>query len=172
VATTLNLDRLYFKTFQTAMLAPITPLDIVVGEVLAGATKGSFAALLLVIPGALLPGGLHVTPLFVGALLLTCVAFAALGVIVGMLAKTHEDTATYNNFFITPMAFFGGTFFPVESLPGVLRPVMHLIPLTHATRLLRATRLDAAAAGSALVLALFAGGLFLAGVRMVSRYDE
>ena len=170
-ATTLNLHRLYFKTFQTLMQAPITPADIVVGEVLAASSKGLFAASLLVVPGVLM-GALRVTPLFVAAVLLTCLAFAALGVIVGMLAKTHEDTATYNNFFIMPMAFLGGTFFPVNAVPPAFRFLFHLIPLTHATRLLRSPRLEGGAIASAALLALFAAGLFLAGVRMVARYDE
>lgn len=172
VANSLNLHRLYFKTFQSLIQAPISPMGIMLGEVLSGATKGLFAALMLILPGLFLPGGLRVGPLFVGALLLTCFAFASLGVVVGMMVKTHEDAATYNNFFITPMAFFGGTFFPVEAAPAGLRAVMELIPLTHATRLLRATGLEGGVTLSVALLALFAAVLFLLGARMIARYDE
>ena len=34
-----------------------------------------------------------------------------------MLVKSHADQAMINSFVITPMAFLGGTVFPVERLP-------------------------------------------------------
>jgi len=43
VASSLNLNRLYFKTFQVLVQAPISPFSIMIGEVLAGITKGLFA---------------------------------------------------------------------------------------------------------------------------------
>jgi lipooligosaccharide transport system permease protein len=47
------------------------------------------------------------------------------------------------NFYFTgllsPMFFFSGTIFPLDSLPRGLRPVAELLPLTHAVRLARGT---------------------------------
>ncbi len=54
-----------------------------------------------------------------------------------MITKSHEDTATYNNFFILPMAFFSGTFFPVDRIPQLLQTVVWVFPLTHTNALIR-----------------------------------
>src|SRR5208283_5941816 len=110
VASALNLNRLYFKTFQVFVQAPIQPSSIMIGEVFAGMVKGLFASVLIMLTGLLTPSTFSVGPIFIGTLLLNCFLFASLGVITGMIAKSHEDTSTYNNFFIMPMAFFTGTF--------------------------------------------------------------
>ena len=125
VASALSLNRLYFKTFQVFVQAPISPSSIMIGEVLAGMVKGLFASLLLIVTSFLMPSSPAINAIFVGTLFLNCFLFASLGVIIGMTAKSHEDTSTYNNFFILPMAFFSGTFFPVNRMPELLRVVIN-----------------------------------------------
>ena len=55
-----------------------------------------------------------------------------------MLVKSHADQAMVTNFIITPMAFLGGTFFPVDRLPIWAQKVLYLLPLTHAAKSIRA----------------------------------
>jgi ABC-type multidrug transport system permease subunit len=50
-----------------------------------------------------------------------------------MVVKSHADQALLTNFIITPMAFLGGTFFPLESLPAWAGSVLRLLPLSHAS---------------------------------------
>lgn len=61
---------------------------------------------------------------------------------------------------VLPMSLFSGVFFPVESLPGVLRPIAYVLPLWHGVDLSRAATLGVAPAWSAtghlLCLALWA----------------
>ena len=83
VASSLNLNRLYFKTFQVFIQAPIKSSSIMVGEVLAGMAKGLFASGLILIVGLIAAHSLFITPLFVLTLLLNCFLFASLGVITG-----------------------------------------------------------------------------------------
>ena len=92
VASALNLNRLYFKTFQVFVQAPISPFSIMIGEVLAGMTKGLFASVLIMAVGFAVSTHFRVTPLFVMALLLNCFLFACLGIVTGMVTKSHEDT--------------------------------------------------------------------------------
>ncbi len=79
VANALNLNRLYFKTFQVFIQAPIRPSAIMVGEVLAGMVKGLFASGLILIVGFVMAANLSITPLFMMTLLLNCFLFASLG---------------------------------------------------------------------------------------------
>jgi Nod factor-specific ABC transporter NodJ protein len=172
VANALNLDRLYFKTFQVFVQSPINPSSIMIGEVLASVVKGVITSVFIIIVGFLTSPGFSMTAYFVVGLLLNCFLFANLGVISGMLSRSHEDIGTYSNFFILPMAFFGGTFFPVESVPGFLRAVIYILPLTHTNLLMRKTALDGGALASLLVLVVYSMALLLYGTRAIRRYSE
>lgn len=172
VASSLNLNRLYFKTFQVFVQAPINPSSIMIGEVLAGMVKGLFASGLIMIIGFVMAREVSVTPLFVLTLLLNCFLFASLGVIVGMITSSHEDTSTYNNFFILPMAFFSGTFFPVDRMPAVLKAVVYVLPLTHTNIVIRQTALNSAGFISLGVLIVYASAFFIIGSRLIKNYSE
>jgi len=156
VASSLNLNRLYFKGFQIFVQAPIRASAIMIGEVLAGMVKGLFASFLILIVGYVSARDLSITPLFVITLLLNSFLFAGLGVITGMVTKSHEDTATYNNFLILPMAFFSGTFFPIDRIPELLRHAVWLLPLTHTNILIRQTSINPDGLVSLAVLVLYA----------------
>lgn len=172
VANALNLNRLYFKTFQIFVQAPINPSAIMIGEVLAGMVKGLFASGLIIIVGFVTAPGFSLTPLFVITLLLNCFLFAGLGVITGMITKSHEDTATYNNFFMLPMAFFSGTFFPVDRIPEVLRIFVWFFPLTHTNVVIRRPSFDSTALLSLAVLLFYAIAFFIIGSRLIRNYSE
>ena len=143
VASGLNLSRVYFKTFQVLIQAPISPTSIMTGYVLAGMVRGLFASVMIVLVG--LVGGcrFRLSWLFLFTLLLNCFLFANMGVLIGMLTKTHEDTSTYANFFILPMVFFSGTFFPIDRMPKLLQYLILCLPLTHTNILIRKPVLDA-----------------------------
>jgi ABC-2 type transport system permease protein len=172
VASSLNLNRLYFKTFQILIQAPVSAAAIMLGEVLAGMTKGLFAALLILATGMFVPGDFRITPLLLTAMVGNSFMFASLGVITGMLAKSHEDTSTYNNFFILPMSFFCGTFFPLDRLPAWLKGVVYLFPLSHTNIVIRKTAPDWEAAGSLLVMAAYTLVFLWIGIRLIRRYSE
>ncbi|MGQ9570381.1 MAG: ABC transporter permease [Thermodesulfovibrionales bacterium] len=172
VATALNLNRLYFKTFQVFVQAPVSSSSMMIGEVLAGMVKGLFASLLIIIVGFITSPAFSLTPIFIATLFLNCFLFANLGVITGMLAKSHEDTATYSNFFIMPMAFFSGTFFPVDKIPQLIKPIIYLMPLTHTNIVIRKTVMDLEGLMSFIVMIVYSMAFFLYGSRLIKKYSE
>ena len=89
-----------------------------------------------------------------------------------MIAKSHEDTSTYNNFFIMPMAFFTGTFFPVDRMPIVLKWIVYVFPLTHTNILIRKNTLDSEVVISLAVLICYAVVFFAYGSRLIRNYSE
>lgn len=172
VASALNLNRLYFKTFQILIQAPVSAGAIMLGEVLAGMVKGLFAASLLIAMGLCAPGHFRLTPILIGATLLNCFMFASLGVITGMLARSHEDTSTYNNFFILPMSFFSGTFFPLDRMPALLKGIIYILPLSHTNILIRKAELDGGALISLLVMTVYTIVFLVIGTRLIRNYSE
>ena len=172
VSSALNLNRIYFKTFQVFVQAPIRSSSIMIGEVLAGMVKGLFASLLIIAVGVVATSASFITAPFLLALLINCFLFSNLGVITGMVSKSHEDTATYTNFFIMPMAFFSGTFFPVDRMPVAVKYVMYILPLTHTNLLIRKASFDYEGAISMAVLILYAAAFFAYGTHLIRNYSE
>jgi ABC-2 type transport system permease protein len=57
--------------------------------------------------------------------------FMAIGLLAGAVAKTTEGAVNMANFFVLPMAFLSGSFFPLDAAPSWLRVVSNLLPLKH-----------------------------------------
>lgn len=57
--------------------------------------------------------------------------FMALGLLAGALAKTTEGAVNLANFFVLPMAFLSGSFFPLDGAPSWIQRVSDLLPLKH-----------------------------------------
>lgn len=141
IATDINVARFYWNIFEEFQAAPISNLSYVAGEVLAGMTRALLAIVVILLLS--LPFGvvLHYGPTFWLAVLLNCFVFASLAVALAMLVKSHADQSLLTNFIITPMAFLGGTFFPVEKLPEWAQTLLSFLPLTHASHAIRASSL-------------------------------
>ena len=172
VANGLTMGRLYFHTFQVYVQAPVSPAAIVWGQVASGIVRGLFSSLILLVMGLILGCGLKLNLVFTLSLLLNCLLFAAFGVVVGMRSKSHEDTANFTNFFIMPMAFFGGTFFPIEQMPWVLRAIVSCLPLTHTNHLLRFPDWGWGTLLSLGVLLAFSAVCLVLAVLLVRHYSE
>jgi lipooligosaccharide transport system permease protein len=63
--------------------------------------------------------------------------FGALSLVVTAFVKNINHFNFYFTGLLSPMFFFAGTVFPLESLPRGLRPFAELMPLTHPVRLTR-----------------------------------
>ena len=172
VASGLNLSRLYFKTFQVLVQAPIAPTSILIGYVLAGMVRGLFASLMIILVGLFTGSGFSLSFVFIFTLLLNCFLFSNLGVVVGMITKSHEDTSTYANFFILPMVFFSGTFFPIDRMPSILKGIILGLPLTHTNILIRKVVLDGQGWIALSVMTFYAVLFFILGSRMIKNYSE
>jgi len=172
ISTNLTVSRLHFRTLQIYLQAPVSPAAIVTGQVLAGLLWGLLASVLLLVLGLLFGGKVWVNPIFILALVLNCLTFAAFGVVVGMKSRSHEDNATFSNFFILPMAFFCGTFFPLEKVPAVLQHLIWVLPLTHTNLLLRHPNFDLRSLISLGILLFYGAACFLGGVWIIRNYSE
>lgn len=173
IAGEINIARFYWRIFEEIQAAPVTPGGYVLGEVLAGMTRALVAVLAVLCLGLAFGVRLNFGPVFWLALMLNAFFFASLAVGLAMRIKAHADQALLTSFVITPMAFLGGTFFPVERLPVVVRELLFLLPLTHASRAARAAATGAEL--SLLSLAVLAvGGIaaFLFAARNVANAKD
>lgn len=139
IATDINVARFYWHIFEEFQAAPIRNAAYVAGEVLAGMTRALMAIAVILILSLLFGIRLHYGPLLWLAVLLNSFVFASLAVALAMLVKSHADQSLLTSFVITPMAFLGGTFFPVERLPDWAQKILFVLPLTHAAQAIRTT---------------------------------
>ena len=139
ISSEINIARFYWHIFEELQTAPISNTAYVAGEVLAGVTRALIAGGVILILGALFGVMLSYNVFFWLAFLLNSFAFASLAVGLAMLIRSHADQAMLTSFVITPMAFLGGTFFPVDRLPGWAQNILYFLPLTHAANAIRAS---------------------------------
>ncbi|GAW92193.1 ABC transporter permease [Calderihabitans maritimus] len=165
-----NMSRLYYKTLEEYLIAPISAGSFVLGKVLAGTVRGLISSMVILVLGVLFGARPALGGWFFAVIGTTCFLFAALGVVAGMIINSHADMANFSTFVILPMAFLCGTFFQAEKLPAIVADVVRVLPLTHTSYTLRAL-----AAGhtipivSALVLVGYSVAFFAAAVWTVRR---
>ena len=138
-ASSINISRLFYKTFEYYVISPINMSVYALGKIIAGACYGIYSSILIIIIVSIFTTDLMITPYFILIVLLNCFVFSSLGFLIGLLINSHADMSKFTNFVITPMAFLCGTFFPIDKMPEVLRGFIYLLPLTHTNIALRST---------------------------------
>lgn len=167
----LNVDRLFYKSFHEFLMAPISLFSLVIGKSLIGVLRGLTVSLLFLLLGiAISP--IEFNFLFLLILPIICFTFAFLGVLAALLAKSHQDMATFTSLVIMPMTFLGGTFFPLEQLPKVVIIILNFLPLAHASNCLRAIALGHPFPWFSLLVLIFFGVVFMMGCLHVLQKDS
>lgn len=151
------------KTWEAILHAPLAVDDVVAGEILWSATKafltGSCILAVIVI------FGLASSPLAVLALpvaFLVGLTFAAVGLVITVLAQRWDFFNYYMTLVLTPMMMISGVFFPIEQLPAPVQAVANALPLAHGVQLARPLVAGAWPAQAALHLGVLIGYAALA----------
>lgn len=131
--------RMYYqKTFDAILSTPLTVEDVVLGEMLWGATKALFAGTIMMAVISLFglmdyPHSLLIIPLT----LVAGFAFSGIGMCFTAIVKTIEVFNFPVFLFITPMFLFSSVFFPLTVLPGWAQTVAKFLPLTQLVTIVR-----------------------------------
>jgi ABC-type multidrug transport system permease subunit len=134
----INIQRIYYKSFDEMMLCPLSNSAIILGKSILGIVRGLLGCFVMYALGLLLAPDLSLTPLAIICVIVSCVSFSMLGVAAALIAKSHTSMATFNTLVILPMTFLCGTFFSVDSLHPVFRAILYCLPLTHSSLAMRA----------------------------------
>ena len=161
--TPVHAERIYHKSLEEYIIAPIWPDAFVIGKVLAAVLRGMISSSIIVLLAFLFGAHFTLTPLFLLVLVLNCVIFAEIGFLAAMKINTYEEMSQVNTYILLPMSFLCGTFFSTHALPAAVRYFIEIMPLTHTSYLLRGIGSGAEIAlSSVLVLLVYAGlGLLL-----------
>ena len=141
ISTDINVARFYWHIFDEFQAAPISNASYVAGEVLAGMTRAIMSIVIILVLGMFFRVFLHLGFMFWLTVLLNSFLFSSLAVALAMVVKSHADQSLLTNFVITPMAFLGGTFFPLDRVPEIVQMLLTILPLTHAATAIRSAAL-------------------------------
>lgn len=169
-ATEINIARFYWRIFEEFQMAPVAAWEIALGEVLYGMARGMVAAGVVYLMGWGFGTPLALTPAVVALYALHAFTFASAAVLAAMMVRTHADQGHVNTFFIVPMSFLCGTFFPLDRLPDWAEQAARSLPLTHSNLTIRAALFDTPFPWESLVaMVIFAVFFFASAVWAVRR---
>jgi lipooligosaccharide transport system permease protein len=126
------------KTWDAILYAPLTIDDVVAGEVIWAASKAWLSGATVLAVAAVI--GLAASPLVILTLpvaFLVGLAFAAIGIIMCVLAKNWDFFSFYMTLIMTPMTMISGVFFPADQLPRPVHVFAQALPLYHGVELVR-----------------------------------
>jgi ABC-2 type transport system permease protein len=123
-----------FGFLKETLVAPVSRLEIMLGQTAGGATTAVLQGFFILVPALII--GLKIpslTGLFIALLfmILIGISFTAFGI---ALASRMEDMTGFQlimNFVIFPIFGLSGALFPISSLPGWIAPLTLIDPLTY-----------------------------------------
>jgi lipooligosaccharide transport system permease protein len=128
----------YQKTFDAILATPVNLDDLVLGELLWGATKSLLYGSIIILVIALF--GLVDSPLIilvVPVLLISGLIFSEISVIFTAVIPGIDSYNYFYTLFMTPMFLFSGIFFPLDNLPSVISQIAFFTPLYHLVNICR-----------------------------------
>ncbi|MBR8128569.1 ABC transporter permease [Burkholderia ambifaria] len=146
------------RTWEAIMHTPLSLGDIVLGEVVWGASKALLSGVAIMLVAGLL-GYAHFPSMLAAlpVIALAGLAFASTAMIVTALAPSYDFFMFYQTLVLTPMLLLSGVFFPLTQLPPIAQRAAHVLPLANAVELIRPAMLGRPATDVGLHLAVLAG---------------
>ena len=158
----------FIGTIFELLSAPVSSFEIVLSYVGSAATKSLILALIILATSALFVP-LHIALPFwmLVFLVLSALTFSLLGFIIGIWADSFEKLQLIPLLIVTPLTFFGGSFYSITMLPPVWQTVSLFNPVVYLISCLRWSFFGKADvniyASVAVTFAFLAAGLTLAG---------
>jgi lipooligosaccharide transport system permease protein len=127
------------KTWDGMLATPLSLDDIVLGEILWGATKGTLASFLML--AVLIFAGLfdkyEEIPLIMLNMFALGASIASIAICYSALSRSYEFFNFFFTLFLAPMMLFTGIYFPIEQLPSWFANFFLLFPTTHSVAINR-----------------------------------
>ncbi len=171
-AVVINFE-LRLGSLERLLLAPISLPAVLLGKVLGGALFGLMITAVVTLGCILALGLFHLNILYLILILLpSLLVFSALGALLCALVREVFEAQTLANLPRFLMVFLCGVFYPISSLPPVLKQIAYLLPLTYTVDGLRQAIGSAGSIGIAidiLVLVVLIPVLTLPAARLLAR---
>ena len=137
VAQNMSVQRLYEKALDQIMVSPTPLWQFIVGQIVGGALRGMYAAVVIL----LLISPIRTTLVFNGLsfaiLFLNGTVFSTIALTLSFFAKSYTDAPRFNTYIIMPMSFLCYTFFSTDHRPHGIREFVSALPLSQTSDMVR-----------------------------------
>lgn len=138
--TGVHAERVYHKSLEEYLSAPIEPAAFVIGKILSAVVRALISTALILVVALSFGASLKffASPAnFLIVVVLNSIIFASVCFCAALKVQTYEELAQVNTYLLMPMSFLCGTFFSTAELPPIVRFLVDVLPLTHTSQLLR-----------------------------------
>ena len=127
---------IYFPKFSGTIYeilsAPISPIEITCGYVLAAASKSVLVGLIILITSAFFIEITILHPFWmILFLILMSITFSLFGFIIGIWANDFQKIQLIPSFILTPLTFLGGSFYSIGMLPDFWQKLSYVNPIVY-----------------------------------------
>jgi len=120
----------FLKFLDDLLITPLSGFEISVAYIIGATCRGLINGILVILLSMIL------TDFAIDNIWLTCIylitvswAFGAMGVIVGIYAKTWDHIGMFTTFVFMPLSMLGGVFWSIDMLPEFWRSISMVNPL-------------------------------------------
>lgn len=120
------------RSIEEILVSPASANTIILGFSSGGILRGIIVGLLVYVV-SLFFTKFQVDNLFIVFLFsfLTSLLFSLMGLLNGIFAKKFDDISIIPTFILTPLSYFGGIFYTLDSLSGVFLKMSYLNPIVY-----------------------------------------
>ena len=127
---------IYFPKFSGTIYeilsAPISPIEITCGYVLAAASKSVLVGLIILITSAFFIEITILHPFWMLLfLILMSITFSLFGFIIGIWSNDFQKIQLIPSFILTPLTFLGGSFYSIGMLPDFWQKLSYVNPIVY-----------------------------------------
>ena len=127
---------IYFPKFSGTIYeilsAPISPIEITCGYVLAAASKSVLVGLIILITSTFFIEITILHPFWMLLfLILMSITFSLFGFIIGIWANDFQKIQLIPSFILTPLTFLGGSFYSIGMLPEFWQKLSYVNPIVY-----------------------------------------
>ena len=161
-------------SFERLLLAPVSLEGVLMGKIAGGTFFGFIVSSAVLVASLFFFSFPNFNLLFlIPSLILSALAFAAMGAFISVAVKEVFEAQTLANLFRFPMIFLSGVFIPIETLPLPIQVISYFLPLTYSVESLRMALLVSRSAVpywvSIFVLMIFSLALYWISVRVLRK---
>jgi ABC-2 type transport system permease protein len=123
-----------FGFLKETLVAPVSRYEIMIGRTLGGATVAMIQGVIVFVISffaGFRPSGWGEMGIVFVFMFLTAMLFTAVGTAIASVLEDMQGFQLIMNFLIMPLFFLSGALFPLDNLPGILKVIISIDPLSY-----------------------------------------
>ncbi|HTQ29283.1 MAG TPA: ABC transporter permease [Puia sp.] len=134
-----------FGFLKETLVAPVSRTRVMMGGALGGATIGVIQGIALFVIALIFgfrPYNWPLIPLSIIFMTVLAMAMVSFSSALGAVVNDMPSFMAVTNFLVVPLFFLSGSMYPLDNIPGVMKVIAYVNPLSYAVDALRGTMIN------------------------------